>query len=361
LIAILLLAQSVCAESLRIATYNAELQREGPGLLLRDILSGDDKQVAAVIQVIAEIDPDIILLNSFDYDAGLVALNAFVQRLRQAGSDYRYQFARAPNAGRQFGADLDRDGRVGEAEDAQGFGTFSGQGGMALLSKLRIDEDEAKDFSQTLWQDLPGATLPRRGEVPYYEGDILEQLRLSSTGRWDVLIEVSAEVTLHLLAFHHTTPAFDGPEQKNDLRNRDELRFWSQYMDQIDAPFVLLGDANLDPEDGDGFRDAMRAFLSDPRLQDPMPKSNGAAEAAALQGGTNLAQRGDPSLDTADWPDEVGRPGNLRVDYVLPSVDLQISASGVFWPAARDPLGPLFGASTSRASRHALVWVDIVP
>ncbi len=329
--------------------------------MLKDILSRQDPQIASVVRVTAEVDPDILLLTSFDYDAGLVALSALAEALSEAGVDYPHLFSRAPNTGLQFGADIDDDGRRGEPEDAQGHGDFAGQGGMALLSKLPLDEAGVRDFAPKLWIDLPGATLPRLGNRPFFHADVQAELRLSSVGHWDVPVILPDGDRLHLLAFHHSTPAFDGAEARNDLRNRDELLFWSSYLDELSAPFVLLGDTNLDPEDGDGFSDAMRAFLADPRLQDPRPQSSGASEAAARQGGVNLSQRGDPSLDTADWPDDGNGPGNLRVDYVLPAAGLNVRASGVFWPAANDPLRSSYGEGEARASRHALVWVDIDP
>ena len=68
----------------------------------------------------------------------------------------------------------------------------------------------------------------------------------------------------------------------------------------------------------------------------------------------NRGQAGDPALDTADWRDD-GGPGNLRVDYVLPSAGLAITGSGVFWPA---PGAPLADAAVE-ASDHRLVWVDL--
>ncbi|MEC9313216.1 MAG: endonuclease/exonuclease/phosphatase family protein, partial [Pseudomonadota bacterium] len=40
------------ADTVRIATFNTELSRKGPGLLLRDIERGEDPQIAAVIDVI---------------------------------------------------------------------------------------------------------------------------------------------------------------------------------------------------------------------------------------------------------------------------------------------------------------------
>jgi hypothetical protein len=59
-------------------------------------------------------------------------------------------------------------------------------------------------------------------------------------------------------------------------------------------------------------------------------------------------------MDTADWTDPF--PGNMRVDYVLPSMEWTILDSGVIWPSSDDTLAGI----TETASRHHLVWVDIV-
>ena len=92
------------ADPVRIATYHTELSRKGPGLLLRDIDRGEDAQVAAVIAVIAEVQPDILVLQGVDYDYELMALRALRTRLEEAGILYPYIFARAPNIGVPSGA-----------------------------------------------------------------------------------------------------------------------------------------------------------------------------------------------------------------------------------------------------------------
>lgn len=346
------------ADSLRIATYNTELDRRGPGLLLRDIAKGQDPQVKAVVQVIAAAAPDIVLLQRIDYDIEIRALSALADALRAAGLDYPHLFALPPNRGMRTGVDLDGDGRTGRPGDAQGFGDFTGQGGMAILSRFPIEAEVVRDFSALLWADLPGATLPVWDGQPVLSAQARGVQRLSSTGHWDVPVQVGGTV-LHLLAFHATPPVFDGPEDRNGLRNRDELRLWPLYLDGAlpgppppEGRFVLLGDANLDPSDGDGRSAAMRTALADPRLSDPRPVSAGGPLAAAAQGGVNVGQRGDPALDTADWDDD--GPGNLRVDYALPSADLRVTGAGVFWPAE----GPM-ADTVAQASRHRLVWVDI--
>ena len=71
----------------------------------------------------------------------------------------------------------------------------------------------------------------------------------------------------------------------------------------------------------------------------------------------NASHGGDPAFDTADFGDE--DPGNLRVDYVLPSDNLDIIDAGIFWPASDDPLFPIVGDGSDVSSDHRLVWVDV--
>ena len=89
--------QANAADTIRIATFNAELQRDGPGLLLRDISRGKDKQIAAVVEVIRRTHPDILALQGFDWDHENRALSAFVEMLEQAGVSYPHVFAHKPN------------------------------------------------------------------------------------------------------------------------------------------------------------------------------------------------------------------------------------------------------------------------
>ena len=49
------------AEPVRIATWAAPLSRDGPGLLLRDILRDEDAQLTAVYAVLAEVQPDVLV------------------------------------------------------------------------------------------------------------------------------------------------------------------------------------------------------------------------------------------------------------------------------------------------------------
>jgi Endonuclease/Exonuclease/phosphatase family len=121
---------------------------------------------------------------------------------------------------------------------------------------------------------------------------------------------------------------------------------------------VIAGDQNSDPLDGDSIPGAIQQLLDNPRVNDKhTPASDGAVEAAALQGGANTTHRSDPRFDTADFADTA--PGNLRADYVLPSKNLRIVDSAVFWPRLGEPGSELTGVFPFPSSDHRLVWVDV--
>ena len=346
-------------ETLRLATFNPDLTRKGPGVLLRDVLKGKDPDIRTAINIIAHVHPDVLLLTGIDWDLRLQTLATFRDALAAEGADYPHMLAERPNTGMPTGRDLDRNGRMGEARDAQGWGKYTGAEGMAVLSKHPLALE--RDFSTMLWRDLPGNMLP----TDWYDAATQDVLRLSSTAHWQVRVQVGP-TALSLLAYDAGPPVFDGPEDRNGRRTHDETRFWTRFLDgQLshpppDGPLVVMGGANLDPADGDGRGEAIRALLQHPRLQDPRPTSAGAQEAANLQGQVNARHKGDAALDTVDWKDEDGGPGNLRVDYLLPSRDLNVKEAGVFWPASDQPLDDLLRAKGKPGSRHRLVWVDVI-
>ncbi|MDA9207766.1 endonuclease/exonuclease/phosphatase family protein [Octadecabacter sp.] len=345
------LAASSEVTDFRIATYAAPLSRAGPGLLLQDILKGDDPQILATLGVINHLAPDILVLTDIDFDAGAAALTAFSQAL---AVPFPYLFAGPPNAGVQAGLDLDGDGRTGDALDALGYGRFFGDGGMAVLSRYPMKSEGIIDFTQLLWADVPNATLPKRGGDLFPSADVFETLPVSSTAHWIIPIDI-AGAEISLLAFDATPPVFDGPEDFNGLRNHGELLVWEAVLDgrlaELSSTPVLIGNANIDPFDGDGLQGGINRVLAHPALQDPMPRSDGAQLVA------DPNHNGPPALDTADWPDET--PGNLRVSYVLPAADLTVTGAGVFWPAPDDRYFGLLGGDSS-AGAHHLVWVDLM-
>lgn len=359
------------AERLRVATLNASLNRDRAGELVRDLSGPDDAQARQVATVIQAVDPDVLLLNEFDHDPAGEAAALFRNNylaVPQAGGtpvDYPYWFAPPVNTGVATGFDLDRDGRADGPGDAQGFGRFEGQYGLLLLSKLPIRVEEARTFQNFLWRDMPAALLP----ADWYPPEVLASLRLSSKSHVDVPIEVGGGV-LHLLASHPTPPVFDGPEDRNGRRNHDEIRLFADYVDPgrsgylVDdrgaagglaagARFVVLGDLNADPLDGDSTAGAATQLTRHPLIDTGLvPTSQGGREASTRQGRANRDHAGDPAADTADFREP---PGNLRVDYVLPSkAGLQPVGAGIFWPPDAAP-----GAALAGASDHRLTWIDL--
>jgi 3-phytase/alkaline phosphatase D len=360
---------------LRITTYNISFYREKSGELLRDLKSGDDPSAMQIAEVIQSIRPDVILLNEVDYDPSGQVLEVFQQKYLTVGQsgqtpiEFPHAFTAPVNTGEPSGLDLNQNGTLGEPDDAWGFGQYPGKYGMAVLSKYPIDKDDVRTFQNFKWSAMPNSKRPvdpKTGQS-FYSDDIWKVLRLSSKSFWDVPLLVG-DRRLHLLCSHPTPPVFDGPEDRNGCRNFDEIRLVADYITPerggylVDdrgikgglaekEPFVILGDLNADPVDGDSIRGAIPQLLEHPLVVSfPPPRSNGGI-AALLPEARNL-RRGDPALHTASFSEDGSL--NLRIDYVLPSRDFRVIESGVFWPAPGEE-----GAEAVKATDHRAVWVAI--
>ncbi|TDP72239.1 endonuclease/exonuclease/phosphatase family protein [Bradymonas sediminis] len=364
-------------QQIRVATYNTSLFRSTDGGLLQGLTGGEDAQARKVAELIQRVRPDIVLLNEFDWDADGESAKIFMRdylSVDQNGAgaiEYAHHYIPTTNTGIPSGVDLNnKDGVVmtpgsrGYGDDAFGFGQFPGQYGMVVLSRFPIKADQVRTFQNFLWRDMPDNLQP----TDWYSAEAVDVMRLSSKNHADVAIDVGG-TPLHLLISHPTPPSFDGPEDRNGRRNHDEIRVWVDYISGAeqsayltddsgvsgglgDEAFVLLGDLNSDPNDGNSRREALLGLLSHPRVQDPKPTSDGAVEANERDGRVNTAHTGDPALDTADFNDN--SVGNLRVDYALASADLTVVDKGVFWPASDAEHADLI-----KISDHHLVWVDV--
>jgi hypothetical protein len=256
--------------------------------LLRDILSDRDPDVVAVVAGLVAVRPDVVLLTRMDHDLNGVALAALADRLAVAGVDYPHRLAPGQNRGLATGLDLNGNGRLAEAEDAQGYGRFSGDGAMAVLSRWPVTV--VQDHAQMLWADLPGARL---GTVPQAVRGVQ---RLSSSAHWELAVD-TPQGRLTLLAWAATPPLFDA---RNPDRNHDEAAFWLHRLDgwpglPPPAPLVLIGLANLGPGQGDGA--ALAALAAHPGLHPPIPQASadlaaGPAPLSHVQPGRGLAIRG---------------------------------------------------------------------
>ena len=371
----------IAGKSMRVATYNTSLYSDQAGGLIRE-LEGDSAHARKIAAVLQRARPDLVLLNEFDYDQAHRAADLFQKRyleVAQAGGGaalhYPYRYLAPVNTGVASGLDLDGNGETGGSgraggNDAWGYGLHPGQYGMLVLSRYPIDAPQVRTFQHLRWSAMPDALRPidpaSRGF--FHSDDTWKQLRLSSKSHWDVPVRTPGGI-VHFLASHPTPPVFDGPEDRNGKRNHDEIRLWSEYVSpgekpwlcddqgrcgglQAEAKFVIAGDLNNDPADGDGLHEAILELLENPRvMRQPTPRSDGGGEVARAYAVQGVARHGAPEHVTGDFGP---RAGALRLDYVLPSTGFDLIGNGVFWPA-RDSAD----AAIADGSDHHLVWVDL--
>ena len=431
---------SAADTTVRFATFNASLNRDLSGQLLSDLanplatggvstaVANRIKQAHNVAEILQRVNADVLLVNEFDFDlAGTPTASSQVMGLGYSsqaaklfqnnflsaghgnavrgftsGLQYANRYTPNTNTGLASGFDLNNNGAIGGGDDAWGFGNFGGQFGFTVYSKYEIVG--VRSFQNFKWKDMPGNLLtndPVAGAnnlANFYSADERAELRLSSKNHVDVTVRINGQ-DVHFLTAHPTPPTFDGAEDRNGKRNHDEIRFWADYVagagyiydDQggsgglaSGAKFVIAGDYNADPIDGDSFKgvvngvayNAIGQLLNNPLVNTGLtPSSPGGTAAASYpsnNGSANASHLGNPAQDTADFSDSA--PGNLRVDYVLPSANLAVSGAGIFWPVDPDTgvtnnTGDLFDlVGTFRdpnlyanlaSSDHKAVWVDV--
>ncbi|MBC8116773.1 MAG: endonuclease/exonuclease/phosphatase family protein [Candidatus Saccharimonas sp.] len=427
-LSVLPLAVSLAATSpvlaqtdVRFSTFNLSLNRDSAGQLVSDLSqpglanpAGNTEarrieQAQRNAEIIQRVNPDVLLLNEFDYvtgQGGNEAIDLFRTNFLAApqnniagttGSsaiNFPHRFTAPSNTGIASGFDLNNNGNIvttpgaaGYGDDSFGFGNYPGQFGMAFLSKFPIQS--VRTFQNFLWKDMPNSLLIA-DPTPLGAGNNLSEfyspaerdiLRLSSKSHWDVTLNIDGTL-VHALVSHPTPPVFDGTEDRNGKRNFDEIRFWKDYIngagymtdDQgvagglaAGSAFFIMGDQNADPFAGDAYTlngvQAINQLLDDPLVDD------GVAHRPDNNGGSLAEQPtptpGDPQFDTADFNN--AGPGNLRADYVLPSVAGIDPIDGeIFWLLPSDPLYGLTGSfgnpnlySGFPTSDHRMTYVDV--
>lgn len=362
------------APRLRVASFNVSMEAQNyteseqslsSAVLQRHLASGDHQQIRNIAEIIQRTRPDILLLNEFDYIQprrnGIDRFQDQYLGRSQSGQNainYPHVYLAPVNTGELMPVDVDGDGTINHPNDTYGFGHYPGQYAMVVLSRYPIDHAHARTFRTFKWQDMPDALMPMEPDGrPYYSSEVWSLFRLSSKSHWDLPIDVGGQ-TLHLLASHPTPPVFDGPEDRNGRRNHDEIRLWVDYIahnadylydDQgrsggldASARFVIAGDLNASPVEGDGRPGAINALLQHPRVTPVVPKSLGGAK--------RRPDNPHAPAHTASW--------GQRADYVLPSSNLTVLDSGIFWPPKDHPLAYLVKGRES-SSDHRLVWVDV--
>ena len=359
--------EEAAEKEVKFATFNIE------NLTTEQVQKKGDEQAAAAAEVIQRVNPDVLALNEIDnnFQQGKMTdvsnARAFVenylnepQKEGLSGINYEYIYVAKSNTGVPSGMDIDNNGEVvteagtrAYGNDAYGYGEYRGQYAMALLSKYPIAEDKVRTFRKFLWKDMPDNKMPIGEEHGgmYLTEEEAEKFRLSSKSHWDVPINIDG-TTVHVLMAHPTPPVFDGAANLNGRRNHDEVRLLTDYVkgkDYIyddsgeqgglpeDAKAVLMGDMNASPGGADNF-EAANLLIEHPDLNTSVfPMSQGGIDIGA-----------GARYNTLD---------DLRIDYVLPTEDVEIKGSAVFWPG----LGPgslRLQEVTKNASDHKLVWVE---
>jgi Endonuclease/Exonuclease/phosphatase family len=340
---------------------------------------GQNDQLIAAAEIIRKINPDVLVVNEIDHDIDAlnsgkdISLNAHrfnENYLNQRNNPllYPYVYAAPCNTGFLTGKDFDNNGKVAtEADrgsrdhggDCYGYGAYSGQYSMAILSRYPLQIENARTFQKFLWKDLPDNLIP----TEWYSTEEVEIFRLSSKSHWDIPVKIG-EKTIHLLISHPTPPVFDGEEDRNGRRNYDEIRMWVHYINndsvmvddsgtrgglEGNESFIFAGDLNAAPQ-GDKLETGQRSIdqlLKHPRIND-------CGNLLVSKGALNGREPGPPKYmerRTSGWE---GR--GLRIDHLLPSKDLKPVSGGVYWPDSTiDPEG---AAMAKKASDHRMIWLD---
>lgn len=363
-------------KKVRVATFNVALDRNSPGQLATELVNGS-AQARNVAHILQQVRPDIVLLNEFDHQGEAAPLATFCQdylAVGKQGIDYPYRYLVPSNTGVLAPVALSGEGVPTLPMDGLGFGHFAGQYAMVVLSRFPLLFEQMRSFQHFLWRDMPNAKLPHTPHGAYYSQSVLDILPLSSKNHLDLPVRLPNGAQLHLLASHPTPPIDEGPERRNSCRNHDELRLWHDYIRPAKseylyddhgrrgglAPgshFVILGDLNADPIDGDGFREGIQRLLSDTSVNKAVALGDLRAKS---RGGYALKLSHSRSGSPKYWTHSQG----LRLDYVLPSAEMKVRATGVYWPLPNKADSELFwnqrGWPARRASSdHRLVWLDI--
>ncbi|ART81182.1 hypothetical protein CBP12_10755 [Oceanisphaera avium] len=363
-------------DKVRVATFNVALARNKRRQLARELASGL-QQARNLAHILQQVRPDIVLLNEFDHQGEEAGLLLFCQEYVAQGAQalhYPFYYLVPSNTGVLAPLALQGSDVPTLPRDGLGFGHFPGQYAMVILSRFPFLIEQSRSFQHFLWKDMPSARLPSTAEGAYYAQSVLDILPLSSKNHLDLPVQLPNGTLLHLLASHPTPPIDEGDERRNSCRNHDELRLWHDYIRPSKSdylyddkgkrgglapshPFIILGDLNADPRDGDGFRSAINHLLSEPLLNQAVTKGHLQPKA---RGGYGLKLRHARSGSPKVWTHSQG----LRLDYVLPSSELKVTATGVYWPLPNEQDSELFwnkrGWPARKASSdHRLVWLDI--
>ncbi len=366
------------------------------------------RNIAAIIQ---KNKPDVLVLNEFNNDGNgenKEIIKLFQDNYLSIGQsmnsidggdtlepiEYPFFETYGTNTGLNSNMDLDNDGKINSGPiDAFGFGYYHGHYAFGLMSKYEIDSENTRTFQNFKWKDLPNSKIPKieedNGKIPlgmklgddWFTQKEWNNFRLSSKNHVDVPIKIKVgnkTKNIHLLISHPTPPVFEvGGTKTNLYRNMAEVRFWKEYIENnstlydddgkfggingLKEKFIILGDLNADNLSGnsstqpEGLLNLLNSNLINQDIVDGplMPISNG--------GKNEENNNGHPKPETRT------SVFGLRVDWVIPSNNLKVINSGVYWQDKNeegrllfnDPRIGKYGNSKEVSSDHRFVWTTI--
>lgn len=369
------------------------------------------RNIAAIIQTVR---PDILLLNEFNNDGlgqDYAALEGFQNNYLQHpqslnsvdGGDlqrpisYPHKQNYATNTGLNSGADLNNNGySESDPNDAYGFGFYHGHYAFALLSKYEIDNDNTRSFQTFKRKDLPETVMPTitvcdsKRALPdgmhcgdnWFNDKQWNALRLSSKNHVDapiIIPQQQGNKVIHALLAHPTPPAFDTFSDNNKYRNSEENAFWLHYLQNTNASiyddngtrggfegesFVIMGDLNADAQIGTGIDprfNGIQRLMTSPLVNQAVSQVTGEFVPSSIGGEQAQSRRPHP------FPHTRTSTFGARADYSVPSANLKVLDSGVYWRAENENGKLLFndsrigeqGSDKEVSSDHRLVWVTI--
>ncbi len=378
------------------------------------------RNIAAIIQ---KNRPDVLLLTEFNNDGmaeSYEALSGFQanylthpQSMNSVdGGDllepitYPYVQNYPTNTGLFSGHDLSNTGtaEATNPDDAHGFGFYHGHYAFALMSKYEIDTANTRTFQTFKRSDFPGAANPTVAPIddvqtcaeiettysvkcgePWYSEEEWKEIRLSSKNHVDAPILIPTQdgiKTIHALLAHPTPSGFDKASDNNKLRNSQEIEFWLHYIEGADFiyddkgayggftgdSFVIMGDLNADALVGTGAQagyNGIRKLMNNKKVNHAVSQVTGKF-APISQGAAEAVNPASSWSGTHPYPEIRSAIFGSRVDYAVPSADLEVVDAGTYWQPEGAEGRLLFndarvgaGNSKSISSDHRYVWSTI--
>ena len=355
---------------LRVATYNLSLNRNVAGQLVADLSTADERPGAdrrrghpareprrRAAQRVRLSSPGGVAVDLFrdNYLAG--------RRTAPTRSIYPYAYRRAVEHRhrqrlRPQQRRCTRPAQPATATTPSASARSRASSAWWCSRSTRSTTDEVRTFQHFLWKDMPGALLPDDPSTPaaadWYSPEELDVFRLVeqvALGRADRRERPHActcsrrtrrrpcsTVPRTATASATTTRSASGPTTSRPARARgtSTTTTAARAASSPARSFVILGDQNADPLDGDSVAEAIDQLLDHPRITDPQPTSPARPRRRRCRAAPTSTPPGRPRARHGRLRRQpgAGQPARrLRAAVEGPAR----ADAGVFWPVAGRP------------------------